>query len=562
MTWPRIIIITVFIGSSLAQTLQLAAQPTIQYRPVINALNSPVDIVHANDQSNRLFIVEKGGTIKVYDQCFGYTGDFLQVAGVSTLGERGLLSLAFHPNYKTNGKFFIYYTNAQGNIEVSSYNVSTDPNKADPNSKKIIITIPHPGASNHNGGKLNFGPDGYLYFATGDGGGGGDQPNNSQNTNLLLGKMIRIDIDNTDPPLQYRIPSDNPFTNDAAVADEIWAIGLRNPWRWSFDRLTGDLWIGDVGQNAREEINFLKTGQHRGVNYGWRCYEGLITYNANGCQAMSQYITPIFDYRHNNTDGGFCVTGGYVYRGKEFPALNGYYIFTDYVSGNHWTISNPGNNRLVEKLTGNLPGNITAYGEGEDGSLYACSLTPGTVYKIEALSGVAFQLLSFTGAVRNNIAELNWSASEQNLQQYEVESSGDSINFERKTVIPAKNSGAGNIYSFTDQLLPGIEKIFYRLRVLDNNGKWDYSNTIAVTNHLSEEKFIFPSVISNGVISCFIPTPHDLLQVFSINGTLVIKKDIRSLTGRIDIPVFSLAKGMYFVKISGSSSRTQRIFLQ
>ncbi len=537
------------------------SQPGLNYRSVISSLSNPVDIVSPNDGSNRLFIVHKEGKVKVYDSSFVYKGDFLTVTPITTQSERGLLSMAFHPDYKSNGLFFVYYTNAQGSIEIARYKVSSNPDIADPASKSIIITIPHPGAANHNGGKLNFGADGYLYFGTGDGGGGGDQLNNGQNSSLLLGKMIRIDINNATAPLNYSIPADNPYVSDPAIADEIWAIGLRNPWRWSFDRRTQDMWIADVGQNVREEINFRKAGETREINYGWRCYEGKITYNPAGCQSIDKYIAPIFDYPHNNTTGGFSVTGGFVYRGSEYPALNGYYIFADYVSGNQWMISDSSNTWVIKKQTGTFPRNITSFGEREDGSLFACSLPEGTVYKIEAVTNVAFQLLNFGATVRNNIAQLSWSTTEQNLLQYEVESSSDSVNFRQKGIVPAKNLASGNTYTFEENM-QGIQKIFYRLRIENNDGKWDYSKTITVNNNSAGRNFIYPSVISNMTMNCFIPEPHEYLQVFSMNGALVLKKDIRGITGRIDVPISNLSKGIYLVQISNANGAIkQRIFV-
>lgn len=545
---------------SLVFTSILYAQPAIQYRPVIQSLSNPVEIVSADDNSHRLFIVQKQGIIKVYTATFDYLGDFLTVANITTEGERGLLSLAFHPLYKTNGLFFVYYTNAEGSIEVASYKVSSNPNVADPATRKIIITIPHPGAANHNGGRLSFGTDGYLYFATGDGGGGGDPRNNAQNGNSLLGKMIRIDVNNSTPPLNYSVPADNPFVDDPAIADEIWGLGLRNPWRWSFDRLTRDMWIADVGQNAREEINFAKAGEHKGLNFGWRCYEGSQTYNTSGCQPAHAYTSPVFEYPHNNTQGGFSVTGGYVYRGAEYPALNGYYIFADYVSGNQWATKDSSGVWITKQLPGSLPRNISGFGEAHDGSIYACSLSAGIVYKLEAVTGVIFQVVTFEGSVRNNIVALSWSTVEQSVKLYEVERSADSLHFEKIGTRNAQKLTTVNQYSFEDRVTDA--KVFYRLRIVNDNDKWDYSNTIAVTNHYHEENFIFPSVITDKVIRCFIPSSFDLLEIFSMSGALMHKQDIRALPGSIEIPVATLAPGVYMVRIiRGSDRRMQRIII-
>lgn len=273
------------------------SQPVITYQSVIAGLSAPVDVVNAGDGTNRIFVVEQGGAIKVFGSDFSALGTFLTVTGLATGGEQGLLSLAFHPSYENNGFFWVYYTNSAGNLELSRYKVSAgNPNAADPNSRQVVLTIPHPGQTNHNGGKLNFGPDGYLYFATGDGGGGGDPSNNAQNGGNLLGKMLRIDVSTGTVAPFYTVPTDNPYVSNAGVQDEIWALGLRNPFRWSFDRSNGDMWIGDVGQGAREEINFRSAGSTGGINYGWRCYEGNLTYNTSGCAAQSAYVFPVYDY--------------------------------------------------------------------------------------------------------------------------------------------------------------------------------------------------------------------------------------------------------------------------
>src|SRR5690606_14639701 len=231
-----------------------------------------------------------------------------------------------------------------GNIALRRYEtVLGNPDLADVTSDQLILTIPHPTNSNHNGGKLNFGSDGYLYFGTGDGGGGGDIPNNAQTGNVLLGKMLRIDIDNPSVPYGlYSVPSDNPYLLDAGIDDRIYALGLRNPFRWSFDRANGNIWIGDVGQGAREEINFRSaTDAAAGTNYGWRCYEGTLPYNTTGCLPQSSYTSPVFDYP--NAGSGAAVTGGYVYRGSEYPNFYGYYIAADVYSGNLYLIWPNGN---------------------------------------------------------------------------------------------------------------------------------------------------------------------------------------------------------------------------
>jgi len=278
-----------------------AAQPVIGFSPFITSgLSAPVDIANAGDGTNRLFIVQQNGVIRIHDGTSLLPTPFLNISTIITTGgERGLLSLAFHPDYENNRYFFVYYTNLSGDITIARYQADVvNPNTADPLSGVVLMNIPKP-FSNHNGGDLNFGPDGYLYFGTGDGGSGGDPFNFSQTGTSLLGKMIRIDVSNFSTPPYYTIPPDNPYVSDPNVDDHIWALGLRNPWRWSFDRSTGNMWIADVGQSALEEINFRTAGATGGINYGWRCYEGNQAYNTTGCLPQSNLIQPIFVYPHS-----------------------------------------------------------------------------------------------------------------------------------------------------------------------------------------------------------------------------------------------------------------------
>jgi glucose/arabinose dehydrogenase len=356
------------------------SQPTIAYNTIITGLNSPVDIVNAGDGTNRIFVVEQGGVIKVYNSSYASPGTFLTVTGISSGGEQGLLSLAFHPDYENNGFFWVYYTNAAGDLELSRYKVSAvNANQADAASKQVVMTIPHPGQSNHNGGKLNFGTDGYLYFATGDGGGAGDQPNNAQNGNSLLGKMLRINVSiGTSAPF-YTVPNDNPFVSNANVLDEIWALGLRNPFRWSFDRSNGAMWIGDVGQGQKEEINHRTAAQSAGANYGWRCYEGTLTYNTSGCLDAGNYVFPVYEY--NNLQGSntpASVVGGFVYRGTTHASMQGYYFATDVYSGNLHKINA---STFAASVQTGLPTLVAGFGETEAGELLAVSLN-GTAYSL------------------------------------------------------------------------------------------------------------------------------------------------------------------------------------
>jgi len=354
------------------------AQPQLALESFASGFTNPVDIAHAGD--NRLFIVEQEGIIRILN-ANGQTSSqpFMDISSrVSSGGERGLLGLVFHPDYTNNGFFFVNYTNNSGATRISRFSVSGNPDVADAGSEDILLEIPQP-YDNHNAGDLAFGPDGYLYIPLGDGGSGGDPDDNGQDRLELLGSILRIDVNGTSG---YTIPSDNPFVNDANFRDEIWSWGWRNPWRFSFDRLTGDMWVADVGQSAREEVSFEAAGSAGGQNYGWRCYEGTGSFNLNGCVATS-FVNPIFEYAHGNSTGR-SITGGFVYRGTDFPALQGSYVMGDYQSGNLWTLTPDGNGGVTEQFQGRLIGRfqLSTFGEDQAGELYAASHSEGAIYKV------------------------------------------------------------------------------------------------------------------------------------------------------------------------------------
>lgn len=336
---------------------------------------SPVEITNAGD--TRLFVVQKGGLIRILnaDGTVNAT-PFLNLSSlVTTNSERGLLGLAFHPNYATNGYFFVNYTNLAGNTVIARYTVSaTNPNIAN-TSETVLMTITQP-FSNHNGGTLKFGSDGYLYIGMGDGGSGGDPGNRAQNINENLGKMLRIDVNVSAAPF-YASPSSNPYVG-VAGNDEIWAIGLRNPWKFSFNRLNGDLWIADVGQDAIEEINKVVSPlPNSGINFGWRCYEGNSTYNTSGCAPSSTMRFPFVQYARF---GGACsVTGGYYYSGTAYPNFQNKYFFTDYCDNKIRMVDNAGVITTTASFSGN---NFVTFGEDVNGELYIAGITSGTVYKI------------------------------------------------------------------------------------------------------------------------------------------------------------------------------------
>lgn len=358
---------------SLAIVFSSIASAQLPFRLQQNymtGLSSPVFLTNAGDGSRRIFIVQQGsgtsGTIRVAQPGSTTTTLYLTVSGVATGGERGLLGLAFHPNFENNRRFFIYYTRSgDGAIQIDEYEQdATNPNIANPNRVRQILTVPHPTFSNHNGGTIAFGPDGFLYAGTGDGGSGNDPGNNAQNINSLLGKMIRIDI-NT-PVAQtpaYNIPSDNPYAGATPGADEIFAIGLRNPYRFSFDRGgTNQLWVADVGQGAVEEVSIVT----RGANMGWRVYEGTRCTNLDPlCTSLTQ-TPPVFEYTRSMFPARCSITGGHIYRGRQNSLPVGSYIFGDYCSGE--IILWHQNTQAVLRDTAN--NNLVAFGEDEDGELY------------------------------------------------------------------------------------------------------------------------------------------------------------------------------------------------
>jgi glucose/arabinose dehydrogenase len=363
--------------------MQVNAQPQIELQLHASGLNAPVGIV--SDGDSRLFILEQRGLVRIIDQ-EGNIMDppFLDVSDVVSQSgfERGLLGLAFHPEFIENGYFYINYTREpDGATVVSRFSAdSANQNIADRNSEMQLLTVEQPYA-NHNGGQLLFGPDGYLYIALGDGGSGGDPQNNGQDLTTMLGKILRVDV-NADNNAGYGIPPGNPFVDDTSALDEIWAYGLRNPWRNSFDRYTGDFWIADVGQGAREEINFQPAGSKGGENYGWRCYEGNLPYNTQGCNGNENMISPVFDYNHQGSGCTGSVTGGYVYRGAIFNGMFGVYLLADYCTGKLYTVTQ--NQEGFEGLpAGNLAETeITSFGEDQYGEIYLAMQNAGEIYKV------------------------------------------------------------------------------------------------------------------------------------------------------------------------------------
>ena len=396
-----LILISTLLFSAPYEIQVETAWPTLDTQLVSDGFENPVHITHAGDGSGRIFIVEQPGRIKILLNG-ALQGTFLDITDrVRTSGnEEGLLSLAFSPGYGTSlPYFYVYYTQQDGNNVVSRFSTSANPDQADPASEEQILVLPHPTYENHNGGQIAFGPDGYLYIATGDGGGGGDPQGNAQDPGSLLGKLLRIDVSQGEvPPIDgdfliylplllsnsgsstssYSVPADNPFLGTPGFREEIWAWGLRNPWRFSFDRQTGDLFIGDVGQNTTEEVNFQPASSAGGENYGWNIMEGLQCYQGGSCD-QSGLTLPVFTYPTSIL--GCSVTGGFVYRGLDYPAMQGIYFAGDYCSGRIWALQQSGSSWENAELL-DTDYWISSFGEDEAGELYLADRSNGRIYQV------------------------------------------------------------------------------------------------------------------------------------------------------------------------------------
>jgi glucose/arabinose dehydrogenase len=362
-------------GAKAAEPVGVARQsaspvPRIALQPLPFGFRQPLFLTHASDGSGRRFVVEKTGTIQIIKADQVLATPFLDISSKvrSSGNEQGLLGLAFHPRYAENGRFFVGYTDIAGRNTVERYQVSADPDRGDPASGVILLAIDDP-ASNHNGGMVAFGPDGHLWVGTGDGGAAGDRYQNGQNRQTLLGKMLRLDVDGGEP---YGIPADNPYVGNPLYAPEIWAMGIRNPWRYSFDRANGDLWIADVGQNAFEEIDRVPGGSPGGLNFGWPIMEGLHCFPAGAQCDQRPYEQPVAEYGRG---GGCSVTGGYVYRGSAYPSLQGLYFFGDFCTGRIWSLDpqDGGRWRMTEQLKDAIQ--IRSFGEDEVGEVYVTTFS-------------------------------------------------------------------------------------------------------------------------------------------------------------------------------------------
>ncbi|NNE30591.1 MAG: T9SS type A sorting domain-containing protein [Saprospiraceae bacterium] len=508
-------------------------------------LDDPIGITHAGDE--RLFINERDGVIRIIDGNGDLVaGPFLdidsRVIATGGFSEQGLLGLEFHPDYKENGYFFVHYTANNGDSQISRFSVSEgDENVADPNSELKMLTIDQP-FGNHNGGDLKFGPDGYLYIGMGDGGSANDPGNRSQNPGLLLGKMLRIDVDDISEQIPYNIPPTNPFVDFQDTLDEIWAIGLRNPWRYSFDRVTGDLYIGDVGQNKWAEVDFEEAGSGGGKNYGWRCYEANEFAVAGGCLDMTAYDFPIWDYGHGNSGGPCSITGGFVYRGCQYPTLYGKYIYGDFCDGTIWALHHDGSEWVNEDTNNNINGAWASFGEGADGTLYVCHLQNGQVYKI-------------TNSVTNSGPMI-------------VGAGGDILTYEDGDLGPYTGQqwyqDGEPIEGATNSTYQVIEQGDYHLEVFTTLGCSLFSEPLMVTPTSVSETIIsgmniFPNPFSD-FIQMSLDDAHDTFQslkIFDARGQLVLTSSIEGKKS-YRIEVADLPGGVYFLDIETKQGKVKK----
>ncbi len=459
------ILILFFFTESFAQYQLQQAFPNLPN------FSSPVDLQNAGDCTNRLFVIEQVGRIKVFENRADVSAvkTFLDITDRVTSGsEMGLLGLAFHPDYENNGYFYVNYTVSNPRFtRISRFQVSaTNPDSADKNTELILLTQSQPYA-NHNGGQASFGPDGYLYIALGDGGSGGDPENHAQTLTDLLGKISRIDVDNPQQPLNYGIPDDNPFVDSAgSIRKEIYAWGLRNPWRFSFDPVTGWLWCGDVGQNAWEEIDIIQNGK----NYGWRCYEGNHPYNTGGCNAP-EYIYPVWEYPHSPECS---VTGGFVYRGPNQPGLVGKYIYADYCSDKIWALTYDGVNPPTNQLLATATGSPTSFGVDQVNELYICTFGQGRIYKFVSTAAVTSPSALTAMNISTATVQLNWVDNSNNEDGFRIERMENNGSYSEIATV------AANINTYEDAVSqPADYK--YRVRAYNSTDNSGYSNEACIT---------------------------------------------------------------------------------
>jgi glucose/arabinose dehydrogenase len=535
------------------------AQPNLNFTPMVltgPALSQPVDITGCGDNSGRLFITEKRGTVRIVQNGAVLPDFFLDIEDqVMNSGERGLLGLAFHPQYPAFPYIYVNYV-IDGTItnRISRFTLSANPN--DINEASELILLEQTGVqSNHKAGDLVFGLDGYLYIGMGDGGGGGDPSNAAQNIETLLGKMLRIDVNDTDPGLNYAIPPDNPFVNEDGL-DEIWAIGLRNPWRISFDQATGDFWIADVGQNLWEEVNMVPAETPGGMNFGWDCKEGNHNYEPNNCPGNTEFTWPVFEYPHNCNpcpDGqGASLTGGFVYRGEDYPVLEGCYVMADYLSNYLWMIKQTGSNPptfdvYVQNGTG-LVNQLVTFGEDDDGELYASNLA-GTLYSVSATGLLPIQWENVGAKKVDGGNEVAWTLFQAiGLDHFEVQRSLKP-EFQEYSVVKTVQPVDGEYtYTYLDPFIQPAA-VYYRIAALMQDGSTEYSPFMRIIpDPISKPTLVFDQNTQIWRITLPAAWQNGDATLYDLQGKEVLTRKITAETIDFNPPIIP---GCYFVKISG-----------
>ena len=534
------------------------------------ALVNPVDITGCGDGSGRLFVVEKRGTIRIILNNVVQSAFFLDIRdSVETGGERGLLGIAFHPLFPDSPYVFVNYVKKNTIItRICRFTLnSNNSNDLIETSQKILIS--QSGVQdNHKAGDLAFGPDGYLYFGMGDGGGGGDPGENAQNINSRLGKILRLDI-NVGVPPYFAYPPDNPFVG-VAGDDAIWYIGMRNPWRISFDRVTGDFYIGDVGQNLWEEVDMTYAGSSGGKNMGWDCKEGKHNYESTGCPPDSVFTSPIFEYRHNcippcDTGIGNSMTGGFVYRGSMYPTLYGWYVFADYGSNNVWTLKQTGFSNppvFTWKLHNNTGINgVAAFGEDDNGELYALSYSSGILYALSASGSldVNWTSIKATPSIQGN--KIEWAIGDVfGINHFEVQRSvlSDFLQFSNVAeLLPDAN----NIYYHYNDPFQSSSGVYYRIAAHLNDGSIEYSPLARILPDPAVSKpFLTFDFINNNVR---VSLPENWQQgeiiLYDLQGRTVFNKKL-SKEPLVELPSPG-APGCYFVVIRSEEGKWSERFV-
>lgn len=511
-------------------------QYDVSLTEIATGYNRPCEIVNAGDE--RLFVLEQTGLIRIlYIDGTQESEPFMDISDrVDASGsEMGLLGIAFPPDYCTSGVFYVNYTTTIGGqlkTHISRFSVDPDnENHGMENSENVLLSFDQP-FGNHNGGHIEFGPDGYLYIGTGDGGNGGDPFNNAQNLQKYLGKLLRIDVSGPTPELPYNIPADNPFVGQDGALGEIWAFGLRNPWKYAFDSENGDLFIADVGQSIHEEVDYVAAGTAGGMNFGWRCYEGTAPYDLSECDGLNDFTVPIFDFTHSNPSGpGRCsVTGGRVYRGSSFQLLDGKYIFTDYCSGEYW-LSWQENGEWQNFHGAHLGDQVVSFGSDIWGELYAVEGSSGKIYRVEEASG------TYLGPII--MVDDNTIKSALEGSSYTWFLNGVEISDANDQNLPISESGE---YSVEITTLSGCTVTSPEVDIISSGLEdHEFVNSFNVypnpaQSHLSIDLQLDNTSVKNVEIS-----------VFDVSGKRILSINPEANTAVKTIDVSMLSKGMYFV---------------